>query len=217
MLDKYFKNLDGTVALPRKGRAAFIVFEGLDGSGQSTQAELLKEFLKEKGCQVILTKEPTSDSEPGREAKKMLNKKINSSPRKIQELITKDRKEHLEKTITPALKEGKIVISDRYFFSTLAYGAADGIGSDWLFEINKLFLYPDIIFLFKVRPEVCMERIIKRGRQISVFEEEKKLASIWDVYKTFPEKFSNFHLIDGEKDIRGVSEQIKALISKNLL
>ncbi len=85
----------------------FIVFEGLDGSGQSTQAGLLRDFLVEKDYQIVLTKEPTIESEAGREIRKILDEKIKSESKYLQELFTKDRKEHLDNLITPSLKEGK--------------------------------------------------------------------------------------------------------------
>src|SRR4030043_67748 len=114
----------------------FIVIEGLDGSGQSTQTGLLRDFLIKKGQEVILTKEPTRDSEAGKKIKEILDEKIRIEPQKLQDLFAQDRKEHLEKLIVPALKEGKTVISDRYFFSTFAYGAADGLDLEWLIKLN---------------------------------------------------------------------------------
>lgn len=100
-------------------KGKFIVFEGLDGSGQSTQSGLLRDFLIKKGYKVLLTKEPTLNSKFGKKIKRVLNKKERVSAKKLQELFTQDRKEHLEKTIIPALKKGEIVISDRYFFPLL--------------------------------------------------------------------------------------------------
>lgn len=194
----------------------FIVFEGLDGSGQSTQAGLLKEFLMKKGFNVILTKEPTLDSEAGKKARKILDKEIKVSPKEIQELIVEDRKEHLEKVIVPTLKEGKIVISDRYFFSTFAFGSADSLDLDWLIEINNQFLYPDIIFLLKVNSSICMERIKNRGDRVDLFEKEEKLSEVWKTYKILPDRFENIFVIDGEKSIEKVFEKIKEIIIKQL-
>ncbi len=194
----------------------FIVFEGLDGSGQSTQASLLKEFLVKKGYRVVLTKEPTLDSEAGRRIKKVLSKELELSLEELQKLFIQDRKEHLENTIVPALKQGKVVISDRYFFSTFAYGASGGLDLEWLIELNNQFLYPDIIFLLKVSPEVCIDRIIKRGEKIALFEKKEKLAAVWKVYKILPERFENIYVIDGEKTIEKVFLQIKEIINKLL-
>ncbi|MBD3207911.1 MAG: dTMP kinase [Candidatus Nealsonbacteria bacterium] len=195
----------------------FIVFEGPDGSGQSTQSELLKDYLSENGYGVMLTKEPTFESEPGKEARRMMEKEIEFDPKRNQELITQDREYHLEKTVIPALKEGKIVISDRYFFSTFAYGAASGLDMAWLIEINDDYIYPDLVFLLKVAPDVCVERILKRGKKISVFEKEEKLEKILDAYEKLPGRFENIYIVNGERKIPKVFEQIKAIIDKKLL
>lgn len=194
----------------------FIVFEGLDGSGQSTQANLLKNFLIKKRFKVILTKEPTVDSEAGKIIQEVLNKKFEMAGSQLQEFFARDRKEHLENLILPALKKGKIVISDRYFFSSFAYGKSDDTSLKWLIKINNQFLLPDITFLLKVSPEVCLERIKKRneGKKRTLFEEKKKLSKVWDVYQTLPKRFENIFVIDGEKSIVEASEEIKKIIKE---
>ncbi len=197
-------------------KGKFIVFEGLDGSGQSTQADLLKDFLLEKRCEIILTKESTIDSEAGKIIRKVLNKKLNISSKKLQELFTQDRKEHLENTIIPALKQGKIVISDRYFFSSFAFGAADGLDLEWLIEINNSFLLPDIIFLLEVKPEACIKRIEGKGLKKTLFEERKKLEKAWQVYRKLPERFNNMYVVNGEKSINEVFKNIKKIVKGKL-
>lgn len=197
-------------------KGKFVVFEGLDGSGQSTQAGLLREFLMEKGFNVILTKEPTLDSEAGNRIRKILDKEIKVSPEELQELMVEDRKEHLEKVIIPALKEGKIVISDRYFFSTFAFGSADGLDLEKLIKMNNQFLYPDIIFLLKVSPLVCIERIKNRGDRVALFEKEEKLSEVWKTYKILPDRLENIFVIDGEKSIEEVFKKVKEIIIKQL-
>ena len=190
----------------------FIVFEGLDGSGQSTQADLLRNFLTEKGFEVILTKEPTQDSQASREIRETLGKKIKITPQKLQELFTHDRKEHLENLIIPALQEGKIVISDRYFFSTFAFGASDGLDLEWLIKINNEFLLPDLAFILKVSPKTCVKRIERRGEGKKLFEKEKKLVRVWETYAILPNRFKNVYMIDGEKPIEEVFTEVKALV-----
>ncbi|MFC1663604.1 dTMP kinase [Patescibacteria group bacterium] len=192
----------------------FIAIEGLDGSGQSTQAELLRDFLIERGHQVILTKEPTPDSEDGKRIREVLDKKTKIKNFQLQELFAQDRKEHLENLILPALKEGKIVVSDRYFFSSFAYGTASGLDLEWLIKINDNFLLPDITFLLKVSPEVCLERIEKRNKERTLFEEREKLTKVWQVYQNFPSRFDNIFIVDGEKTIEEVFEEIKKVINK---
>lgn len=202
--------------LKNTNKGKFIVFEGLDGSGQSTQAGLLKDFLLEKGYEVILTKEPTIDSEAGRKIRKILDKKLDISSKELQELFVQDRKEHLENTIIPALKQGKIVISDRYFFSSFAYGAADGLDLEWLIEVNNSFLLPNIIFLLEVKPETCIERIEGRGLEKTLFEKKEKLKKTWETYKILPGRFENVYLINGERPIDEVFKETKEILSNKL-
>lgn len=192
----------------------FIVVEGLDGSGLSTQARLLRDFLVKKGYKVILTKEPTLDSEAGKKIRKILDKKFKVKPRQLQELFAKDRKEHLKNLIIPALKKGKIVISDRYFFSSFAYGKTQGLPLKWLIKINSKFLLPDLIFLLRVSLKICLKRIHKRGNEKTVFEEKEKLAKVYQNYKRLTKKFKNVKLIDGEKSIKKVFCQIKKISLK---
>jgi len=195
-----------------------IVMEGLDGSGQSTQAGLSRDFLIKKGYQVILTKEPTLNSEAGKKVRQILDKKEKISPQELQALFVQDRKEHLEGVIIPALKEGKIVISDRYFFSSFAYGTASGLDLGWLIEINNDFLLPDITFFLKVSPEICLKRVDVRNKnkERTLFEEKEKLAKVWQVYQNLPNRFDNISVINGEKSIEEVAEFVKKIIKKGL-
>ena len=195
----------------------FIVFEGLDGSGQSTQASLLKDFLIKEKIDVVLTKEPTLTSSAGQKIKEILDEKSTISPEQLQLLFTEDRREHLEKVIIPALKMGQYVISDRYFFSTFAYGTAEGLDLEWLIKINNDFLLPDLTFLLKVRPEICLERIQKRGLGIKLFEKKEKLIRVWQVYEILPQRFQNIYLVDGEKSIEEVFKEIKEIVISQII
>jgi len=195
----------------------FIVFEGLDGSGQSTQSNLLKDFLLQKGYKVILTKEPTKDSLAGKKIQDVLQKRLKLAPDKLQELFAQDRKEHLENLILPALEEGKVVISDRYFFSSFAYGTTEGLDLDWLIKINDDFLLPDITILLKVSPEICFKRIKKRNKERTLFEEKEKLNKVWQVYKILPDHFENIFIVDGEKSIEEVFQVVKKIIINHLI
>jgi dTMP kinase len=210
-------------------RGKFIVFEGLDGSGLSTQAKLLRDYLQNReqnggldriatrsvagGHEVILTKEPTIDSEAGRQIRTILDEKIKIDPSEIQKLFVQDRKEHLNNLIIPALKEGKIVISDRYFFSTFAFGA---VASDleWLIDLNKDFLLPDVTFLLLVRPEMCIDRIIKRGDGIKLFEKLPTLKKVYENYKIIAKMFEGVRVVNGEMTVEEVFEKIKKQISE---
>jgi len=187
----------------------FIVFEGLDGSGQSTQARLLKDYLElERNLSVVLTKEPTDKPPIGELIRKILKKEISVSPLSLQLLFCADRSEHLEKVIKPALEKNQWVISDRYFYSTIAYGSLN-LNLEWLIKLNEQFLIPDIVFLLKVRPEICLQRIDQNRGQRQFFEEEKKLEKVWRAYEILSRKFSNIiKVIDGEKSIEEAHQEI---------
>jgi len=194
----------------------FIVFEGLDGSGQSTQASLLKDFLMKKGYGVVLTKEPTRDSNAGEKIRSVLDKKLKITLRELQELFAEDRKEHLENLIFPALKKGEVVVSDRYFFSSFAYGAGSGLDLEWLIKINDGFLLPDLTFILKVSPEICLERIDRRGNARTLFEGKEKLTKVWQVYKILQNRIKNVYIIDGERPIEEVFEEVKKIVHSKL-
>jgi len=188
----------------------FIVFEGLDGSGQSTQAELLENFLKEKGYDVVKTKEATKTSTVSQEIRDILDKKKKVSPQELQALFAKDREEHLNNFITPNLKGRKIVISDRYFFTSFAFGSID-VELSWLIKINNKFLMPDLTFFIDVRPDICLERIEKRGKATTLFEEKEKFEKVYKNFKKIIEIFPQIKIINGEKSIGEVFEEIKGV------
>ncbi len=190
----------------------FIVIEGLDGSGNTSQTSLLKNFFIENNYQTILTKEPTQESEAGKKIKEVLENKTKIEAIELQKLFKEDRDWHLKSIIIPALEEGKIVISDRYCFSSFAYGAADGVDLDELIKMNENFLLPDLTFILKVRPEICIKRIEKRGLPKTLFEKETQLSKVWKVYEKLPKMFENIIIIDGEKTIKEVFEEIKKVI-----
>jgi len=192
-----------------------IVFDSLDGAGNSTQVNLLAEYLNNKGERTHITKEPTSGLIGGL-IKSQLTHDWKSSPECLQLLFSADRAYHLEKEVIPLLKRGINIISDRYFFSTMAYGNLQIKDLDWLIEINKNFLLPDLTFFLKVSPKVCVERIKKDRFELTLFEREEVLAKVWLNYEKLAKKFENVYLIDGEKSREEVFSQIKKNISKNL-
>lgn len=210
-----YTSLNNKSLLRHKKGTGFIVFEGLDGSGQSTQTKLLGRYLLKKGYQVVLTKEPTLDSQAGRKIREALDEKIKIESAKLQELFAQDRKEHLKNLIIPALKKGKIVISDRYFFSSFAYGSID-LDLEWLIKLNKNFLMPDLTFILATRPEICLERIKNRGEEIKLFEKKEKLEKVWQNYQLLSQRFKNIYFVDGEKSIREVFQQVKKILKAEL-
>ncbi|WP_088370386.1 dTMP kinase [endosymbiont 'TC1' of Trimyema compressum] len=144
----------------------FITFEGVDGSGKTTQAQLLKEFLENKGHSVLLTREPggTKFAEAIRNLLLHIHDPIN--PMTEVYLYCAARNEHYHKIILPALKEGKIVISDRFYDSTIAYqGAGRKLGIDKMIEMNQEFILnskPEITFFLDTPLSIIEERLNRK-------------------------------------------------------
>jgi len=191
----------------------FIVFEGLDGSGTTTQANLLFKYLKGQRKKVFLTGEPTRSLIGG-----LIEGQIagdwQSSSECLQLLFTADRAYHLEKGIIPLLKKGITVICTRYILSTLAYGSIDIKDTQWLINLNKKFIWPDITFLLKVSPKICIQRIKKERFHKELFEKEEKLKKVYKNYLKFAKKLKSTYIIDGEKPIKEVGKEIKKTYEK---
>lgn len=201
----------------------FIVLEGLDGSGQSTQAGKLVDFLNRPEQKlkfghtgVHLTKEPTS-SLIGGLIRSQLSHEWKSSQECLQLLFSADRAHHLEKEIIPLLDRGITVISDRYFFSTIAYGSLDIKDRDWLLNLNKNFILPDITFLLKVPSKVCIERIDKTRFSVTLFEQEEKLERVWGNFEKLSKEFENTYVVNGQGPVDKIHQEIVGIINKKLL
>lgn len=202
---------------PYKGK--FIAFEGLDGSGQTTQANLLKNYLTEKGFEVILTKEPTMDSEAGRLANKILSQNKKLSPEELkalQDKFAEDRSWHQKNKIEPNLEKGKIVVTDRSQFSSFSFGAASGVDLEYLIRINEKFIEPDLVILLETSPKTSIERIKKRSTKETLFEKEKQLEKVWQVYEKLAKKFKNIVVVNGEKSIEEIYQKIRQIVERIL-
>lgn len=195
----------------------FIAFEGLDGSGSSTQAELLVEYLKSsKGeRKVQFTQEPT-DSLIGGLIRSQLRGDWEASTECLQLLFCADRAHHLEKQIIPWLKEGITTVADRYFFSTIAYGSTEIEDYDWLEELNVPFVVPDLTVLIEVSPEACLERIKNARPHFELYEEKKTLTKVSESYRRLKEEYDNVVSINGEKTKQQVLEEVKEVVDSKL-
>jgi len=176
----------------------FIVLEGLDGAGKSTHTKLAADFLRESGSDVLLTQEP-SFLPAGDLSRRRLAGDWDCPPESLQLLFAADRADHLAKEILPALENGAAVIADRYFLSSLAYGAVDiEMEMEWLAQINSRFLAPDLTIYLDVPPEVCVQRIAANGESAELFEKVEILEIVRHNYKKAIKMF------DGEMKIVSV-------------
>ncbi len=198
--------------MKKKKKGSFIVFEGLDGSGTTTQAKLLTEYLKSRNYKVELTSEPSNNLIGGL-IRGVLTRQWKLSQKGLQLLFAADRAHHLESFVLPALKKKQVIISTRYFFSSLAFGSLD-LDEKWLAEINKNFLIPDITFFVDTRPAECLRRIAKTRIRREFFERRKKLEKVRKNYHKLVKKYPKFHKIDGNKGIREIFEEIEKIVKK---
>ncbi len=157
------------------GRSLFISFEGIDGCGKSTQIRLLNEYLKGKGYDVLLTREP-GGSVISEKIREMLLDKANSDMTDVTEalLYAAARDQLVNTVIIPALEKGKIVLCDRFVDSSEAYqGFGRRLGSEYILDINRRILdhLPDITFYFKLTPEEAQRRIANMKRDTDRLEE----------------------------------------------
>jgi len=201
----------------------FIVIEGIDGAGKSTQARLLAEWFEERGKEVVLTKEPT-DTAFGKLIRRLVltggREGIIDGARISHEaealLFAADRAEHVEKLIKPAIKEGKIVISDRYFYSSLAYQWARGLNLEWLIGLNRFAVRPDIVILLDLPVRESMRRINRRSIK-SEFDRIAELQkAVRENYLRLAERFPEMKIVNALASVEDIHEDIVELVKHEL-
>ena len=155
-------------------RGKFIVFEGIDGSGKSTQIQNISNRLKDQDLKIYTTFEP-SDGPVGSLIRQMLSNKIRTDQRTIASLFAADRTDHLtnqKNGIKKKVDDGDIVLCDRYYFSSYAYHA-QYIDLDWVIHTNSLnaeILRPDLTIFIDVDPDICLKRIKQSRSQFEMYE-----------------------------------------------
>jgi dTMP kinase len=198
----------------------FLAFEGIDGSGKSTQSKLLAEKLKEKGLNVYHTTEPT-DSPIGAMIRKIFRHEMEADHRTIAGLYVADRLDHLTNSKNGLIKklgEGFIVISDRYYFSSYAYQGTH-MPIDWVIAANSQsaeLLRPDLNIFIDVSPEQCMKRLNKNRTQIELYESLENLNNVRAKYFEAFEKLKNeekIYIVDGNRSIEEIFSDIWSTVS----
>ena len=195
-----------------KRKGFFICIEGLDGCGKTTQAKLLVRKLCEKGFDAFYTAEPTR-GKIGKFIKKYyLHGEKRGSVIVEALLFAADRFEHVEKEIVPALNEGKLVVSDRYIYSSLAYQGAAGLDLKWIKELNKHAIPPNLAIFLDVKPEIVLQRL---QRKKSVMEKLAIQRKVREVYEKLV-KDGKLVRVDGNKSKEEVAKDILNLVLKAL-
>ena len=188
-------------------RGVLIVFEGIDGTGKSTQCSLLAKLLGEKQVPNIALAEPTRGTW-GLKIRRLLTEgREGISPQEELSWFVNDRKEDIEKNIMPALQENKVVIMDRYYFSTAAYQGALGMNPEQILLDNEKFApIPDRVLIFLSSTETCLERIESSRDQKSAFEKQDYLNNVQNIFKSF--NGPNIRFIESVGSLSEVHEKV---------
>ena len=207
------KNKAPKIQQVKKGK--FIAFEGIDGSGKSTQIRLLANKLKEIGVYCYTTMEPT-DSPIGSLIHQIMTGRIKTDNKVIAGLFVADRLDHLLNDVNGVLSkimEGTTVITDRYYFSSYAYHSVD-MPMDWVIQANaqsKELLQPTVTIFIDVNPDNAVERIAKNRFNQELFEKKSRLIKVREKYLESFEKLKdeeNIVIIDGNRSQEEIAEEI---------
>ena len=205
---------------PYKGK--YICLEGIDGSGKTTQVEKLTRYFEKQRKSVVMTREPRKEGLIGDIVQKVLTGKVKMSPIALQYLFSTDRVLHHEDVIIPALKQGKIVISDRCFWSAIVYGILDRNAGKYdyksadfllmahcVLSMYHQFIIPDYAFYLRVSLETSIARISKKDDVKEIYEDREKLKKVIEGYDWLAKKFTReITVVDGEGEVGKVTKEI---------
>lgn len=214
---------------PYKG--LYIVIEGIDGSGKTTQAKKLCNYFEKSKIPAVCTGEPRKGvGVVGKLIQEILNSKAKVPPIAFQYLFSADRAIHHEELIIPSLKSGKYVVSDRSFWSAIPYGIMDQMMGEkkgkYNYEMGEIiltaqsilsmyhqFMVPDITIYLKISIDTAMQRLGKKHEGSEIYEKREILENITEGYdwlvKKFPEEFI---VVDGEKPVDIITQEILEII-----
>jgi dTMP kinase len=196
----------------QKPTGKFICVEGIDGSGKTTQAKKLVKNLQSRGYDAVYTTEP-SDGKVGALIRDFVLSRKDRIPIALEALLfAADRVDHVQAVVEPLLKQGKIVVCDRYVCSSLAYQGAAGLNLDWMDCVNQFALKPDLTLFLDVPPELGLSRL---RRKKSVMETVRNLKKVRDVYLNLVQQ-NRMILLDGDKSIGEVAENVLKAVLEEL-
>jgi dTMP kinase len=204
-------------------RGLFITIEGIDGSGKSTHASMLADYLNERGIPSVLTREP-GGTRIGEQVRSILLDNVNSDMAAMTEVLlyAASRAQHVEQVIKPALEQGKVVLCDRFVDSSLAYqGYARGLGLDTVKAINEHALggvWPDITLLLDISPEIAWKRILKDGFKDRLESEGLELLKVvYEGYRNIARLYSDrFYIISAADGVNDIHKKILSIIEPKL-
>ena len=184
-----------------------IVLDGIDGTGKSTHVAQLAEWLRERGHDVLTSREPTS----GPWGQKLIDSATTGrlSAEDELDLFIKDRQQHVAELIQPALEANQTVILDRYYFSTIAYQGCRGLDPDDIRQRNEAFApIPDHLFILDLGINTALTRIGSRGDTANAFERRESLTCCREIFLSFADE-PYAHLIDASPPLDAVQSNIR--------
>ncbi|MCK5333405.1 MAG: dTMP kinase [Candidatus Aenigmarchaeota archaeon] len=184
----------------------YIAIEGMDGSGKTTQAKMLTEFLKKQGFSVLSVTEPSKSALGKMISEKLIKKKY--SPEAVALAFSCDRMIHFDEIIRPASEKYDYIITDRSYISSMAYQPLQGLRFEWVRELNRYVMKPDLIFLLDIPAVVFMQR---RGKTKVIFENHEFQKKLRQAYLALPKRLNeDFIVVDGIKGIDEIHEKIRS-------
>lgn len=193
-----------------------IAFEGLDGVGKTTQARLLAANLSRAGLSVVLTQEPTAGIF-GQQIRRLNRRgRRDLSPEEELALFLADRQQHVQQVIQPALAAGKIVITDRYYYSSMAYQGALGLDPEKIRKKHADFApEPDLTILLQLPSTERSQRVEQRGRGADAFEQADYLARVAAIFDRL--QAPNLIRLDGRGSKAEVQNRILSVVQRLLV
>jgi dTMP kinase len=206
----------------------YIALEGIDGCGKTTQLEELTEYFTSKGTEVVVTREPRKSGVIGDIVQNVLLGAVTLPSVSLQYLFSADRAANHEEIVLPALKKGKVVVTDRCFWSAIVYGILDRTGGKYdkkdadlllmsqsILSMYHQFTVPDFTFYLKISLEESWKRLKEKQDTKEIYEDKDKIAKVLAGYEYLKERFLDVITeIDGNQPVEKVTEDIIKIIEQ---
>ncbi len=198
-------------------KGKFIVFEGNDGSGKSTQILKVEKYLKENGYKVVTTREPGGTEVGFRIRKLLLDPAYKMDGLTEALLLAADRNEHVKNVLIPALEDGYVVICDRYILSSIVYqGIVRGVGVENIIKLNSIFeerIKPDLYIILTLSPEIALQRLKMAGKNDKLDTENFDFhRKVYNGFKEVSKMFEKCVNIEAEGTVEDVFEKVRKVI-----
>ena len=193
----------------------FIVLEGIDGTGKSTQAKRLGEWLAALGREAVLSREPTAGPWGQKVRESAATGRL--APEDELQYFLNDRRQHVEELIAPSLAAGKVVILDRYYFSTMAYQGARGFDPAEIRRKNEEFApVPDLLLIMDLDVDSALERIGARGDTANEFEKRENLERCREIFLSLKDE-GFVRVIDTRGTLDEVAARVREAVGRHLV